>query len=91
MIPGLDFIVPAAYFAAAVMFIYGLKGMSSPVTARQGMIWAGFAMLLAVAVTFFHPKVEGNYLLMIIALVSASGLALHSFPTRRSSDRKSVV
>ena len=75
MIPGLDFIVPAAYFAAAVMFIYGLKGMSSPVTARQGMIWAGIAMLLAVAVTFFHPKVEGNYLLMIIALVSASVLA----------------
>ncbi len=75
MIPGLDFIVPAAYFAAAVLFIYGLKGMSSPVTARQGMIWAGVAMLLAVAVTFFHPKVEGNYLLMIIALVSASVLA----------------
>ena len=71
----LEFIVPAAYFAAAVMFIYGLKGMSSPVTARSGMIWAGIAMLLAVAVTFFHPKVEGNYLLMIIALVSASGLA----------------
>ncbi|MGY6554008.1 MAG: NAD(P)(+) transhydrogenase (Re/Si-specific) subunit beta [Wenzhouxiangella sp.] len=71
----MDFIVSAAYFAAAVMFIYGLKGMSSPVTARQGMIWAGIAMLLAVVVTFFHPKVEGNYLLMIIALVSASGLA----------------
>ncbi|TVS12707.1 MAG: NAD(P)(+) transhydrogenase (Re/Si-specific) subunit beta [Wenzhouxiangella sp.] len=75
MIPGLELIVSAAYFAAAVMFIYGLKGMSSPVTARQGMIWAGIAMLLAVVVTFFHPKVEGNYLLMIIALVSASGLA----------------
>ena len=52
MIPGAEFIVPAAYFAAAVMFIYGLKGMSSPVTARQGMIWAGIAMLLAVVVTF---------------------------------------
>ena len=75
MIPGLDIIVPAAYFAAAVLFIYGLKGMSSPVTARQGMIWAGIAMLLAVVVTFFHPKVEGNYLLMIIALGSASVLA----------------
>jgi len=75
MIPGLDFIVPAAYFAAAVMFIYGLKGMSSPVTARAGMIWAGVAMLLAIVVTFFHPKVEGNYILMIIALVSASAVA----------------
>ncbi|MEE4639376.1 MAG: NAD(P)(+) transhydrogenase (Re/Si-specific) subunit beta [Wenzhouxiangella sp.] len=75
MIPGAEFIVPAAYFAAAVMFIYGLKGMSSPVTARQGMIWAGIAMLLAVVVTFIHPKVEGNYGLMLIALVSASVLA----------------
>ena len=75
MIPGIDFIVPAVYFAAAVMFIYGLKGMSSPVTARSGMIWAGVAMLLAVLVTFVHPKVEGNYLLMVIALVSASVLA----------------
>ena len=75
MIPGLDFIVPAAYFAAAVLFIYGLKCMSSPVTARAGMIWAGVAMLLAVLVTFFHPKVEGNYGLMIIALVSASVVA----------------
>ncbi len=75
MIPGLEFIVPATYFVAAVMFIYGLKGMSSPVTARQGMIWAGVAMLLAVLVTFIHPKVQGNYLLMIIALVSASVVA----------------
>ena len=75
MMPGLDFIVPAAYFAAAVLFIYGLKGMSSPVTARAGMIWAGVAMLLAIVVTFFHPKVEGNYILMIVALVSASAVA----------------
>jgi len=74
-LPGLDFIVPAAYFAAAVMFIYGLKGMSSPVTARQGMIWAGLAMLLAVLVTFVHPAVKGNYMLMLIALGSASLLA----------------
>ncbi|TVQ39511.1 MAG: NAD(P)(+) transhydrogenase (Re/Si-specific) subunit beta, partial [Wenzhouxiangella sp.] len=75
MIPGIEFIVPAVYFAAAFMFIYGLKCMSSPVTARSGMIWAGVAMLLAVLVTFAHPKVEGNYLLMIVALVSASVLA----------------
>ncbi|QOC24251.1 NAD(P)(+) transhydrogenase (Re/Si-specific) subunit beta [Wenzhouxiangella sp. AB-CW3] len=71
----MDFIVPAAYFTAAVLFIYGLKAMSSPVTARAGMIWAGVAMALAVLVTFVHPKVEGNYGLMIVALVSASALA----------------
>ena len=75
MIPGIDFIVPGAYFIAAVLFIYGLKAMSSPVTARAGMVWAGAAMLLAVLVTFIHPKVEGNYGLMLIALISASGFA----------------
>ncbi len=75
MMPSLQFLVPASYFIAAVLFIAGLKGMSSPVTARKGMIWAGIAMALAVLVTFFHPKVEGNYGLMVIALVSASVLA----------------
>ena len=69
MSSAINFLVPAAYFLAAVMFIYGLKAMSSPVTARQGIIWSGIAMAVAVAVTFVHPKVEGNYLLMVIAIV----------------------
>ena len=70
--PGLHLVVPAAYFIAALMFIYGLKAMSSPVTARRGVIWAGVAMALAVLVTFVHPEVKGNYVLMLVALVSAS-------------------
>ncbi len=71
----LDFIVPAAYFIAAVMFIYGLKAMSSPVTARRGIIWSGVAMAVAVLVTFIHPKVEGNYTLMVVAIVLGGGAA----------------
>jgi len=72
MIPGVEFIVPAAYFIAAVMFIYGLKAMSSPVTAHRGILAAGVAMAIAVLVTFVHPKVEGNYTLMIVAIVIGS-------------------
>jgi len=64
----LDFLVPAAYFVAAVMFIYGLKAMSSPVTARAGMVWSGVAMAVAILVTFIHPEVKGNYALMVIAI-----------------------
>lgn len=64
----LEFLVPAAYFIAAVMFIYGLKAMSSPVTARSGIIWSGVAMAVAILVTFVHPEVKGNYALMIIAI-----------------------
>ncbi len=68
----LDFFINAAYFVAAVMFIYGLKAMSSPVKARAGIIWAGAAMLLAILVTFIHPMVVGNYLLMITAIFAGS-------------------
>lgn len=71
----LSWLVPAVYFIAAVMFIYGLKAMSSPVTARAGIIWSGVAMLMAILVTFVHPKVAGNYGLMILAIAIGSGLA----------------
>lgn len=71
----LGWLVPAVYFIAAVMFIYGLKAMSSPVTARAGIIWSGVAMLMAILVTFVHPKVAGNYGLMVLAIAIGSGLA----------------
>lgn len=68
-------LIPAAYFVAALVLILGLRAMSSPVTARKGIVLAGLAMGLAVLVTFIHPEVGGNYLLMIIAIVSSSIMA----------------
>jgi peptidoglycan/LPS O-acetylase OafA/YrhL len=40
-------IIHTCYFAAAFLFIYGLKRMSSPVTARSGIVVAGYGMLIA--------------------------------------------
>ena len=37
----MDMIIQASYLIAAVLFILGLKQMSSPVTARRGILWAG--------------------------------------------------
>jgi len=70
-------IIQAAYFVAAVLFIVGLKRMSSPVTARRGIIWAGVGMLVATLVTFAHPSLHGvtNYILMIVAMAIGGGLA----------------
>ena len=48
-------IINASYFIAAALFILGLKKMSSPVTARKGIVWAGMGMVLAVVVTFLMP------------------------------------
>ena len=60
-------IIDLSYFLAAVLFIFGLKRMSSPVTARGGIVWAGVGMGLATIVTFLFPGMT-NYLLMVIAM-----------------------
>ena len=52
-----ELIIQASYFLAAVIFILGLKQMSSPVTARRGIVWAGAAMVLATLVTFAAPEI----------------------------------
>ena len=49
-----DTLIQAAYFAAAFLFIYGLKRMSSPVTARSGIIVAGWGMVVAVLASFLY-------------------------------------
>jgi NAD(P) transhydrogenase subunit beta len=45
------FIVQLAYVASAVLFVFGLKMLSSPRTARRGNMVASLGMLLAVVVT----------------------------------------
>src|SRR5262249_11709747 len=42
------------YIVSAVLFILGLKGLSSPRWARQGMFLAEFGMLVAIVGTLFH-------------------------------------
>ena len=70
----LEVIIQSAYVVAAILFILGLKRMSSPTTARTGIIWAGVGMLLATAVTFFYPGIE-NLLLILVAILIGSIIA----------------
>jgi NAD(P) transhydrogenase subunit beta len=60
-------VIAASYFIAAILFIFGLKRMSSPVTARGGIVWAGAGMVVATLVTFLYPGMT-NYVLMMIAI-----------------------
>ena len=69
-----EIIIQVCYLIAAIVFILGLKRMSSPTTARLGIVWAGGGMLLATAATFFTPGM-GNIELIIIAIVVGGGLA----------------
>jgi NAD(P) transhydrogenase subunit beta len=73
----MDNVIQISYFASAVLFILGLKRMSSPVTARGGIVWAGVGMLVATLITFFYPGMH-NYLLMTVAIAIGGGLAFWS-------------
>jgi NAD(P) transhydrogenase subunit beta len=46
------------YILSAVLFILGLKGLSSPKWARRGMFLAEFGMAVAVLGTLFDPRIE---------------------------------
>lgn len=46
------------YLGAGVLFILGLKGLSSPKQARQGMFLAEIGMAVAIVGTLFHPSIK---------------------------------
>jgi H+-translocating NAD(P) transhydrogenase subunit beta len=77
-------IIDASYFLAAFLFIYGLKRMSSPVTARSGIVVAGLGMVVAVLASFLYtldvneaarPHLTTNIVLAVIALTVGLGWA----------------
>ncbi|OOG45668.1 NAD(P)(+) transhydrogenase (Re/Si-specific) subunit beta [Rhodanobacter sp. C01] len=65
-------LIKACYFLAALLFILGLKRMSSPRTARGGIVWAGYGMLLAVLATFFLPDMHHLSLIVAAVLIGVS-------------------
>jgi H+-translocating NAD(P) transhydrogenase subunit beta len=60
--------VDAVYVLAIIVFILGLRSMSSPTTARRGIVQAGVAMLIAVAVSVLLPG-ESNFALIAIGVL----------------------
>ncbi len=68
-----EIVVDAVYVVAILVFVLGLKAMSSPKTARRGIVYAGIAMLIAVAVTFLSPGLT-NFTWIALGVV-VGGLA----------------
>jgi NAD(P) transhydrogenase subunit beta len=56
------------YILSAVLFILGLKGLSSPKWARQGMLLAAFGMAVAIVGTLFHDDIKWPWGYVIIAV-----------------------
>ena len=65
-----------SYIAAAVLFIIGLKKLSSPTTARTGNALSGLAMFLAVLVTIMgHTSVTWEWIVIGVAIGIVIGSA----------------
>jgi len=63
-----------SYLAAAVLFVLGLRSLSSPATARRGMFLAEIGMALAVVGTLLYTQIlTWTYILVGAGVGSAIG------------------
>ena len=82
--------VQGAWLVGALLFILGLKGMSSPASARKGIVWAGYGMLIAIAGTFLVPGLK-NVALMVLALGMGASIAWISGQRVKMTDMPQMV
>ena len=66
-----ELFIQATYLAAAVLFILGLRGLSSPASARRGMNYAAIGMFFAVVGTLLNAEII-TYTWIIVAMVIGS-------------------
>jgi NAD(P) transhydrogenase subunit beta len=83
----LSLLVKASYFVAALLFILGIKRMSSPKTAASGIRWAGAGMLVATIATFALPGLHNLGLIALavflgtlVAWISGKRVAMTDMP-----------
>ena len=70
-------LIELLYLLSGILFIMGLRGMSHPETARQGMFYAEFGMLIAIIGTLMqHEIVQYDWIVAGLAIGSILGLAM---------------
>ena len=62
------YLIEVTYLLASILFVFGLKGLSHPKTARRGMNLAALGMLVAIVGTLLHREIV-SYELTMIGLV----------------------
>lgn len=68
------------YVVAAVLFIYGLKMLGSPDTARRGNLLSSAGMLIAVLATLFDQQIL-SYTWIVICVIIGAGIGAYAART----------
>jgi len=71
----MNIIIALAYLLSSILFILGLKNLSSPETARRGNLLAMTAMLIAIIVTLTKNEILG-FTYIIIGLIIGSTIGV---------------
>jgi len=69
------YLIEIIYLVASALFILSLKWMSSPTTARHGILAGEIGMVLAIAGTLLHHGIV-DWKWIIVALVLGSGIGI---------------
>jgi NAD(P) transhydrogenase subunit beta len=67
----MDIIIELTYLISSILFIFGIKKLSSPKTARLGNFYSAFGMLLAILATLLYKSII-TYEWIIIGFVTGS-------------------
>src|ERR1700752_5075756 len=72
---GTQYLIEIIYLIASALFILSLKWMSSPATARHGILAGEIGMVLAIAGTLLHHGIV-DYKWIAVGLVLGSGIGI---------------
>jgi NAD(P) transhydrogenase subunit beta len=70
----MDLIINFSYVVSAILFVFGLKMLSSPATARKGNLLSAVGMLLAIVVTLLYAGLDYKWIALGVAIGSVVGV-----------------
>ncbi|MFN0136447.1 MAG: NAD(P)(+) transhydrogenase (Re/Si-specific) subunit beta [Phycisphaerae bacterium] len=67
------FLINLFYLGSATLFIFGLKMLSSPRSARRGNVIASVGMAIAIIATMFDARIPGSRLILLLVALGIGG------------------
>ena len=85
-----DTLLQLVYLLSATLFVFGLKRLGSPATARQGNRMAALAMLIAIVATLVEQEIL-NWQLIALGIILGSLIGAIAARTVRMTDMPQMV